>query len=110
MASVMVTVGCKLPHGIHMDLGGKRVTLNGTNTSNVIGGYGLTENVDKEFFDKWLATHKESPMVKNDLIFAHEKTSNVAAQAKDNAENKNGFEPIDPNKPGNGVQPVKEEK
>jgi hypothetical protein len=110
MASVTVTVGCKLPHGIHMDVAGKRITLNGANTSNVIGGHGITENVDKEFFDKWKDMHKESPMIKNELIFAHDKADSAKAQAKANEGNETGFEGINPDKPGNGVQPVKEEK
>ena len=59
-----ITVGCKLPHGIHMDIDSKRVTLNGANASSVIGGHGITENVDKEFFDKWMSQRKDTEMVK----------------------------------------------
>ena len=105
MASTTVTVGCKLPHGLHLDIGGKRVTLKGTNASNVIGGHGITENVDKAFFDKWMSQNKESAAVKNGLIFAHEAAQNTKAEAKEKKDNKNGFEGLDPAKPGPGIQP-----
>ena len=100
-----VTVGCKLPHGLHLDINGKRVTLAGTNASSVIGGHGITENVDKEFFDKWMSLNKDSAAVKNGLIFSNEKTQNVKAEAKEKKGNKNGFEGLDPTKPGPGIEP-----
>lgn len=105
-----VTVACKLPHGLHLDHAGKRVTVNGANTSNVIGGHGLTEGIDKEFFDEWLKANADHPAVKNKLIFAHDKARNAAAQAREQASNKTGVEPIDPNKPGHGVQIADEQK
>jgi hypothetical protein len=100
-----VTVGCKLPHGLHLDLNGKRVTLLGTNSSAVIGGHGITENVDKEFFEKWMSLNKESAAVKAGLIFAHERAGNAQAEAKEKKENKNGFEGLDPKKPAPGIKP-----
>ena len=36
-----VIVGCKLPHGLHAELGGKVVTLAGSNSSSIIGGFGI---------------------------------------------------------------------
>lgn len=105
-----VTIGCKLPHGLHLDVDGTRVTLLGTNAANVIGGYGITEGVDESFFKKWLAQNKDSAAVKNELVFAHEKPDNTKAQAKANAKNRNGFEGVDPNKPAPGVEPTDETK
>lgn len=104
-----VTVGCKLPHGIHMDLGDKRITLNGTNSSRVIGGHGITHNVDKDHFDQWCKLHAASPMVKDKFIFAHEKAENVEAKAEDNAEHKNGFEGLDPKSPSPGIKPAEKD-
>lgn len=114
-----VSVGCKLPHGAHLQLfqtvetpAGKinkpiseRVTINGANSSNVIGGHGVTHNVDSEFFTKWLEANKESVIVKKGLIFAHEKTASVESQAKEKETNKTGLEGIDPNKPAAGIKP-----
>jgi hypothetical protein len=97
-----LTVGCKLPNGLHLDHGGKRVTLNGTNSTEIIGGHGLTM-VDKEFFDAWYDAHREYPAVKQGLIFAHEKRSNAEGEAKEKVDNPSGFERLDPNKPGPGL-------
>lgn len=105
-----VTVGCKLPHGLIIEVGNVAVTLKGKNSSNVIGGYGLTEDVDRDFFEKWLAANKDSAAVKNNLIFAQERATNARAEAKEKAKVKNGFEGIDPNKPAPGVEPTEETK
>lgn len=91
-----VTVGCKLPNGIILEVGEKRQLINGANASAVIGGYGLTENVDKEFFDKWMADHADLKFVKAELIFANDKTNNTVAQAKEHADEESGFEGVDP--------------
>jgi hypothetical protein len=101
-----VTVGCKLPHGLHLDVAGQRITLLGTNASNVIGGHGITENVDKELFEKWLSDNKDSAAVTGGFIFAHGKVENVKAEAKEKKANKNGFEGLDPAKPAPGIVPV----
>lgn len=100
-----VTVGCKLPHGLHLELhdaAGQvtdRVTVAGANSSDIIGGHGVTLNVPKAFFEEWLKRNKGSAAVRNELIFAHTNANDVAAQARDNAKNKSGFERIDPDKP-----------
>ena len=101
-----VTVGCKLPNGIHLDHMGKRVTLNGSNSSSLIGGHGLTEGVDKEFWDAWLADHKDFDPVKQGLIFAHEKDANTKAEAKEKTNTKTGMEPLDADKPAPGIKPM----
>ena len=100
------TVGCRLPHGLIITVGEVSVELKGTNSSLVIGGHGITEGVDKEFFDKWLSMNKDSAAVKAGLIFSHEKTNSVKAEAIEKKDNKNGFEGIDPAKPGPGIAPV----
>lgn len=91
-----VSVGCKLPNGIVMELGEKRQVLNGANSSVLIGGHGITENVDKEFFDAWAAKNKDLSFVKGGFVFAHEKAANVSAEAKDRSKQKTGLEPLDP--------------
>lgn len=101
-----ITVGCKLPTGLFMDVDGVRVELNGKNSSLVIGGYGLTENVDKDLFDRWMDQHKDSAVVLEGFIFAQNKTNDAKAQAADNADNTNGFEGINPAAPGPGIAPV----
>lgn len=91
-----VTVGCKLPHGLHMDLNGKRVTLKGANSSAIAGGHGITENVDESFFTEWMSRNKELAFVKSGHIFSDVKVANVQAQANERKDEKTGFEGMDP--------------
>lgn len=101
-----VNVGCKLPNGLHLDHQGVRVTLNGANSSRLIGGYGLTE-VDKDFFDAWSAAYKDFGPLVNGEIFAQSTAKNAEAQAKEQATVASGFERINPEAPGGGVAPEK---
>ena len=132
MASV--TVGCKLPHGLTMRvfdmvetqepvMGGgfravkvaqerpQRVTLNGfSNAQNrapnspIVEGFALTHGVDAEFWSAWKAQNADSDVVKNGLIFAHEKSVNTEAEAKDKKTLRSGLERLDPNKLPKGIQ------
>ena len=99
-----VTVGCKLPNGITIQVDGTKITLKGTNSSNVIGGYGLTEGVDKAFMDEWLKRNAGITMVQKKFVFIQKNEKDAKAQAKDNAENKTGMEPMNPDKPGKGLE------
>lgn len=107
MAEV-VTVGCKLPNGLVVEIDGYTVTLNGANSSQVIGGYGLTEGVDKAAFDKWLKTHASQPYVKNELVFAQAKTNSAQDKAQENASVKTGLEGLPQDKPAPGIEVDKE--
>jgi hypothetical protein len=129
-----VAVACKLPHGLVMRvfdmvetqepvMGGgyraikvareraKRVTLEGWShpqnmapNSQIVGGFALTPNVDKEFWDAWLAQNAELDAVRNGLIFAHEKTMSLEAEARDKTTLKSGLERLDPNKLPRGIE------
>lgn len=107
MAEV-VTVGCKLPNGLLIDVDGKVTHLLGANSSNVIGGYGLTENVDKDYFEKWLKQHANQPYVKGEMVFAQAKTNSAQSKAAENASVKTGLEGLPQDKPVEGV--VKDEE
>lgn len=102
--SEVVTVGCKLPNGLVVDIDGYTVTLNGANASNIVGGYGLTENVNKDAFDKWLKAHADQPYVKNELVFAQAKTNSAESKAKENADVKSGLEGLPQDKPAPGIE------
>jgi hypothetical protein len=104
-----VSVGCKLPHGLQIKVADTVVVLAGTNSSLVIGGYGITEGVDKDFFDAWMAANADSAAVKGEFIFSHSKTENVKAEAADNAQNTNGFEGLNPAAPAPGINPADKE-
>jgi hypothetical protein len=99
----LVTVGCKLPNGIILELGDKRVTLNGINSTEIIGGHGITDGVDKEFMDTWLARNKDLSTVKRGFIFCHEKANDTRAEAKDRKNESTGLEPMNPKKLKNGL-------
>lgn len=99
-----VIVGCKLPHGLIIKSGGKSVTLNGANSSRIIGGYGLTP-VDKDFFDAWKAEFASFEPLKSGLIFEQANERSAVSQATEQQEIKSGLEPLDLDKPAAGVKP-----
>ena len=129
-----VTVACKLPHGLTLRvfdmvetqepvMGGgfravkvarertQRVTLKGWShpqnaapNAPIVGGYAITPDVDKEFWDAWKLQNAESDVVKNGLIFAHEKSASSEAEAREKKGIRSGLERIDPSKPARGIQ------
>jgi hypothetical protein len=113
--TVTVTVGCKLPHGLHLDIYNDdgtlrdRVTVAGANSTDIIGGHGVTLGVPKAHFDEWMRRNKGSAAVRNELIFAHDSANDVAAQARSNVANKTGFEGINPDKPDESGRITKDE-
>lgn len=118
-----VTVACKLPHGMRLRLfkmvdGVENVSGNNTRTVQraiqvgedvvvrgnavavgkekpLVGGYALTPNVSKEFFDEWMRQNQHHDAVKNGLIFAATTRDGVEGQAEDGAKLKSGLEPLD---------------
>lgn len=122
----VVTIACKLPHGIILHrseittvsepvLGGgfrevkqsvrvgEGVRINGVAVpvgeapkALMVGGYALTSGVDADFWAAWMKDHKDSDIVRNGLIFAHEKQAMVEGFAKEGAARKSGLEPLDP--------------
>lgn len=100
-----VTVGCKLPNGLIIEVADKKAILNGLNHSVIIGGHGLTE-VDKDLWDAWYAANKELVFVKNGFVFANAKEADAKAQAKDRENNKTGFEGLDPKAVHGKIEPM----
>jgi hypothetical protein len=109
MALETVTVGCKLPNGLHLDIDGpegkKRFTLKGANSSTVVGGFGITENIPKDFFEEWARLYAKSIVVANGIVFAYKDSKGAEAIAKERKSLKTGFEPLDPEKPGKHLKP-----
>jgi hypothetical protein len=94
-------VGCKLPHGLHMQIKAKDGTmqehvLKGNNASRIIGGYGLTDDVPTEFMMEWLKRNSRHPAVLNGSIFMHDSVAGATARAKEGRDIRSGAEPIDP--------------
>lgn len=62
----------------------------------IIGGYGITHNIPKKVWEHWLHDNADADVVKNKMIFAHEKPDRVQDQAKDLHNNRSNMEPLDP--------------
>ncbi|MBK3786522.1 hypothetical protein G3A43_40695 [Paraburkholderia aspalathi] len=110
-STTTVTVACRIPQGLHLDIVKhgelrQRVTLNGSNSAHAVAGFGITEHVPKDFFEKWLADHQALSAVRNGLVFAHAQKRSAEAQATERAGLKSGLEPLDPNKPGKDLTPL----
>ena len=132
-AAESVTIACKLPHGLMLRIfkmhdtneavmgGGSRavkvahaiektVTIagfshpqNAAPKGPMVEGFALTPNVDKEFWDIWIAQNAESDMVKNGLIFAHVKPADTNAESRDKKDLRSGLERLDTSKLPKGV-------
>lgn len=114
-----VTIACKLPNGLFMEtkdkngvLIGKRQEIRGSAVKfgmppiSIYGGYALTTDVDADLVDRWMAANQNSDLVQKKWIFAYAKSSDAAAQAKEMADEKCGLEPMNPDKPGKGLERV----
>ena len=102
-----ILIGCSLPHGliIQNELTGFRAELRGANSSDLIGGYGVT-TIDKDAWDMWESEHKDFPALTNGAIFAVKKQADVAPAAADRSKEKTGFEGMEPESAG--VKPADE--
>lgn len=96
-------VGCKLPHGLHMQLRDPRTktvveahVAKGNNAARIVGGYGLTEAIPTEFMSKWLKQNENHPAVVNGSIFVSDTGRNAEARAREGRELKTGIEALDP--------------
>lgn len=97
-----VVIGCKLPNGCVLRVGETEVILSGANSSNIVGGYGLT-TVPSDLWDEWLAKYKDCDLVKKNTVFMQSNMAKAAAQAKEQAEIRTGMEPLNPDAPAPGV-------
>lgn len=118
-----VTVACKLPNGLRLQLheavevavpvlgGGVKVVkeyrpvgepitvagwrgADGKPKLGTVAGCGITHNVPADFWNQWLKENKEQAYVRNGLIFAYEKADHVEGQAREEKDRKSGLEPL----------------
>jgi len=82
---------------------GNRAPFGDTPKCEIVAGYALTRGVPKEFFDKWLEQNADHPLVKGNLIFAHESDSSAASMAKENPGPRSGLEPLVRDSRGNMI-------
>jgi hypothetical protein len=105
-----VTIGCKLPNGIVLELPDKdkkivTVTLEGPNGSKIIGATHGETSVDADFWNGWKAAHKDFVPFKSGAIFQAKTSKDAAAKAKDTPNT--GLEPL-PQK-AMGVEPAEKD-
>lgn len=103
-----ITVACKLPNGLVLNLGDTKVVLKGARDREAVAGFGLTE-VDEGFWSTWTTQHKDFVPLKKGMIFAQPKAASAAAEAKEKKDIKTGLEGMDPERPGANLKPEKYE-
>lgn len=88
-----VYIGCKLPFGLIIQVNGQSVTLKGTNASQLVGGYGLTE-VDADLWEAWQRENASHEVLKSNAVFAQVTAAKATGEAKEKDEVTTGFEPL----------------
>lgn len=106
-----IIVGCKLPHGLHLDTPGlERITLAGGNDPSAVGGYGITNDVDRSVFEAWVKANSQHPALKNNQIFIANDYNSARDNALEQAKIPTGFEGIDPNDLPPGIETAETQK
>lgn len=107
MVDGLVSVGCKLPNGIKLELldnSGVVVaekTLRGVAHDRMkappllVGGYAFT-SIDADFWAAWKEKYKDSPILKEQLVIDHKQEASAKAMAVERSEIRSGKEPINP--------------
>lgn len=126
MSKTSVYVGCKLPHGLIMEIGTvvsekgpndgrfhvtERVRLNGANHGVLVSAaassapsvYGITK-VDADFMETWLKANADKQYVKDKLIFMVDDLKSATDMARDGKSLRTGLEANDPAKAPNGIK------
>ncbi len=111
--SETVLVGCKLPHGIYLDLYDgmnlrARVKLPGIMTfkiptdpprkfqnPEVVLGHTMTA-VPRKHWEEWLEKNKRHPSVVNGFVYAAKNETEAKAVAREHERETTGFEQVDP--------------
>lgn len=103
--SKKVTIGCRLPHGLVLEVKGVSVTLKGKN-SKVIPSVGIyvpeqdfaTTEVDADFWEAWFTQHSTFPAVLSGAIFIAKDAASAESIAKELRNEPTGMEQLDPAK------------
>lgn len=105
-------IACKLPNGLLVEHKGESVLLNGSDDASAVSGYGLTPDVDLDWFNDWATGDgKDFPPVAKGLIFVAPNERFAQDQAREQGDDiRSGLEGVDPEKPGEGVEPTDEQK
>jgi hypothetical protein len=119
--STLVTVACKLPHGLVLELGKigadtyqKHVIAGpyttdkaGNPASIVVNGYAFTR-VPESFWNAWAQAHKGAAYLRNRAVYAETTDDKAKAASLSDSGTRTGFERLDPDKPMAGIEPDRE--
>lgn len=72
----------------------------------IIGGYGVTRDIPREFWERWEEQNRDSDLVRGGFIFAVADEASARARAQDGAKLRSGLEPLDPASPGRSFPDV----
>lgn len=92
-----VVVQCNYPNGLTLQINGGKNTfvVKGYQNATIIqGGYGLTADVPKDFWDQWLKENEAFPIYQNGCVLAQGSIKSSIAEAKANKTVKSGNEQI----------------
>lgn len=105
-------IACKLPNGLMVEHKGESVLLNGSDHASAVSGYGMTQNVDLDWFNDWATGDaREFPPVAKGLIFVAPNERFAQDQATEQGDDlRSGLEGVDPANPGDGVEPTEEQQ
>lgn len=106
-AADLVTVMCKLPKGLRIQVPGTDVTidLHGSHSAYSLAGHGRT-HVQRAHWDAVVAFYTLHPGAKwfhDELVFAMPDSDSAIDKAQEREKIESGFDPIDPSAPGGGV-------
>lgn len=90
-----VVIGCKYPTGVLLQVGTKTFSINGSNSSEIFGGHGITDDVPKDLWEAWCAQNKQHDLLTKGYLFAHESRKDTKAEAKEKVTNKTKAEPLE---------------
>ncbi len=65
----------------------------------IVGGYGLTHGIPRDFAEAWFEQNKLAPFVKNGIVFMQGNEQRARAHAKEYRGLQSGVQPLDPSNP-----------
>lgn len=120
----VVFVACKMPHGLILrqfrpievpraeqgrvvmekvsqqvgdafTVKGNAAPFGQTARAPIVSGFAITEGCPEDLWKSWFKDNEKSDMVKNGLVFAHEKRDSLEARCKEHKKVTSGLERID---------------
>lgn len=119
--SKLLTIACRLPHGLVIEAGKvgaenyRQLKLNGPFSKNSAGVGALTVNgyaftkVPEDFWNEFIRAHKGATYLVNRMVYAEESDEKAqAATTQGESTGKSGFEALNPDNPGKDLEVDKE--